>query len=44
MISEDNDINANELRELLHIIILSAESLNLSTEELSKFIHANRST
>lgn len=42
LVYEDKDIDAAELREMLHIIITSAESLNKSTEELSKFIHENK--
>jgi signal transduction histidine kinase len=42
MICEDKTINADELREMLQIIIKSAESLNISTEELSKFTYIKR--
>lgn len=35
----DKNLGDAELREMLGIIIHSAESLNSSTEELAKFIH-----
>ena len=38
LLCEDKNLEANELREMLNIIIQSAESLNISTEELSKYI------
>lgn len=42
LVCEEKDIDKNELREMLYIIIHSAESLNVSTEELSIFIHKNK--
>ena len=42
VLCEDKTIEADELREMLYIIIRSAESLNTSTEELSKFTHLKR--
>lgn len=42
VLCEDKTIEADELREMLQIIIKSAESLNNSTEELSKFIYFKR--
>ena len=42
LVCEDKGINENELREMLHIIIHSAESLNVSTEELSTLIRKNK--
>lgn len=38
LLCEDKNLEANEMREMLNIIIQSAESLNTSTEELSKYI------
>ncbi|WP_395065705.1 hypothetical protein [Flavobacterium sp.] len=38
LLCEDKNLEAIELREMLNIIIQSAESLNNSTEELSKYI------
>ena len=42
LLCDDKDVDADELREMLQIIIQSAESLNMSTEELSRFIHENK--
>ncbi len=42
LLYDNNDIGEAELREMLKIIIQSAESLNISTEELSKFISKKR--
>lgn len=44
MLCEDIDIGNDQLREILLLIIQSAESLNVSTEELSKFICLKRRT
>lgn len=38
----DENLGDAELREMLTIIIQSAESLNSSTEELAKFIHLKK--
>lgn len=43
LLCDDTAISDSELREMLKIIINSAESLNTSTEELSKFIRQKRS-
>jgi signal transduction histidine kinase len=42
LLSDDDTLCTEEWKELLKIIIVAAESLNKSTEELSKFIHAKR--
>ncbi|MDA6070866.1 hypothetical protein NJT12_14710 [Flavobacterium sp. AC] len=42
LLCEDINLGNNELREVLLLIIQSAESLNTSTEELSKFICLKR--
>jgi len=42
LLCDNSDIGEVELREMLKIIIQSAESLNISTEELSKFISKKR--
>ncbi|WP_284652515.1 hypothetical protein [Flavobacterium terrisoli] len=42
LINEDVTIETNELKEMLTIIITSAESLNKATEELSKFIRTRK--
>jgi signal transduction histidine kinase len=42
ILCDDIDIELHEFKEMLGIIIQSAESLNLSTEELSKLIHDNK--
>ncbi|TPG34846.1 hypothetical protein [Flavobacterium pectinovorum] len=42
LLCEDVNLGNNELREILLLIIQSAESLNTSTEELSKFICLKR--
>ncbi|QGK73516.1 hypothetical protein [Flavobacterium sp. SLB02] len=44
LLCEDVNLGNNELREILLMIIQSAESLNASTEELSKFICLKRRT
>lgn len=42
LLCDDDTLCTKEWKELLQVIINSAESLNKSTEELSKFIHAKR--
>lgn len=42
LLCEDVNLGNNELKEILLLIIQSAESLNASTEELSKFICIKR--
>jgi signal transduction histidine kinase len=42
LIYEDKNLEVQEWRELVEIIIQSAESLNSSSEELSKFIHLKK--
>ena len=42
LLCEDKDLGVEEWKEMLQIIIQSAESLNISTEELSKFIHLTK--
>ena len=42
LLCDDDTLCTNEWKELLQVIINSAESLNKSTEELSKFFHAKR--
>lgn len=44
LLCEDVNLGNNELKEILLLIIQSAESLNASTEELSKFICKKRRT
>ena len=44
LINEDETIDTDELKEMLTIIMASAESLNKATEELSKFIRTRKST
>jgi light-regulated signal transduction histidine kinase (bacteriophytochrome) len=44
LLCEDVNLGNSELREILLMIIQSAESLNTSTEELSKFICLKRRT
>jgi signal transduction histidine kinase len=44
LLCEDVHLQNNEVREILLLIIQSAESLNFSTEELSKFICLKRQT
>ena len=44
LLCEDVNLENNELREILRLIIQSAESLNASTEELSNFICLKRRT
>lgn len=43
LLCDDSNLGNTELREMLRIIIQSAESLNTSTEELSKFIRRRKS-
>ncbi len=43
LLCDDDSIGVEELRDMLKIIINSAESLNNSTEELSKFIRQKKS-
>lgn len=42
LINEDETIETDELKEMLTIIMTSAESLNKATEELSKFIRTRK--
>lgn len=42
LINEDETIDTDELKEMLNIIMTSAESLNKATEELSKFIRTRK--
>jgi signal transduction histidine kinase len=42
LLQTDKSLGIEEWREMLNIIIQSAESLNTSTEELSKFIHLKK--
>ena len=42
LIYEDKELEVQEWREMVTIIISSAESLNVSTEELSKLIHKKK--
>ncbi|RUT69501.1 hypothetical protein D0817_15070 [Flavobacterium cupreum] len=42
MLNEDLNLGNNEVREILLLIIQSAESLNFSTKELSDFICLNK--
>lgn len=42
LLCDDVDLQNNEVKEILFLIIQSAESLNFSTEELSKFICLKR--
>lgn len=44
LLCEDVNIGSNDLREILLLIIQSAESLNISTEELTKFIYLKSRT
>jgi signal transduction histidine kinase len=44
LLRTDKSLNTEELNEMLDIIIESAKSLNISTEELSKFIHLKKDT
>lgn len=44
LLCDDQRVDIVELREMLQIIIHSAESLNMSTEELSQFIHAHKNS
>lgn len=39
---ENEDLSAEEIKELIDIIIQSAQSLNIFTEELSHSIHSKR--
>lgn len=42
LLQTDETLEIDDCKELLDIIIKSAKSLNIATEELSKFIHINR--
>jgi signal transduction histidine kinase len=42
LLRTDIKLTTEELNEMLDIIIESAKSLNISTEELSKFIHLKK--
>lgn len=42
LLFDDSSLGVEELRDMLKIIIESAESLNNSTEELSKFIRKSQ--
>jgi signal transduction histidine kinase len=42
LLRTDISLTTEELNEMLDIIIESAKSLNISTEELSKFIHLKK--
>ncbi len=42
LLRTDKSLSAEELNEMLDIIIQSAKSLSISTEELSKFIHLKK--
>lgn len=42
LLYDDSNLGVEELRDMLKIIIESAESLNNSTEELSKFIRQSK--
>jgi signal transduction histidine kinase len=42
LLFDDENLEEAELREMLSIIIESAESLNISTEELSYFIYLKK--
>lgn len=42
LLQTDESLGIAEWKEMLDIIIKSAQSLNSATEELSKFIHVNR--
>jgi signal transduction histidine kinase len=42
LLFDDENLEEAELREMLSIIIESAESLNISTEELSNFIYLKK--
>ena len=44
LLRTDKSLSAKELNEMLDIIIQSAKSLSISTEELSKFIHLKKNT
>jgi len=44
LLCDSSDIKETEFREMLKIIIQSAESLNAATEELTKFISLKRSS
>jgi signal transduction histidine kinase len=44
LLRTDKDLTIEELNEMLDIIIASAKSLNISTEELSNFIHKKLKT
>lgn len=42
LLQTDKNLGITEWKEMLNIIIESAQLLNVATEELSKFIHINR--
>jgi len=42
LLKTDESLVVDEWREMVHIITRSAESLNVSTEKLSKFIHLKK--
>lgn len=42
ILQTNENLEINDWKEMLDIIIKSAQSLNTATEELSKFIHINR--
>lgn len=42
LLQTDESLGIAEWKEMLDIIIKSAQLLNVATEELSKFIHSNR--
>ncbi len=42
MIFDDNNLEIHEWREMIKIIIISAESLNKSTEQLTKLIYKKK--
>jgi hypothetical protein len=43
LINENDTFETKELKEMLNIIFISAEALNKTTEELSKFIRDRKS-
>ena len=42
LLCDDKNLGDEEMREMVTIIIESAESLNVSTEELSKYIYSKK--
>lgn len=42
LLQTDKSLGIKEWRQMVNIITQSAESLNVSTEELSKFIHLKK--